>query len=301
MAKDEFLTSLSVQVSDSIFHTVMDTGFFGRFKITPEVHTHPYYELQATIDGVYSIEFLDREPIRMEKDMLCLIPPSQYHSTHAISENPQKLALRYSYEPNRNTPSISALYRSFHAAFSAITEPMTFRSAELCELILQIHREQVSPKLGAEEMTRLYIGQFYIWLLRLLNFCVYDKAVKKTTERDSDTSRYSRIEKYFGDHFAEPITEEDLARDLELSTRQTSRLLRTIYGMSFREKLTSIRMTNAAKLLSKTELPIKKIAVMVGYESTAGFFLAFKKYFGMSGTEYRRKTGGEREGNHFFI
>ncbi len=295
MTEGRFSTTVSVPLADITFHTVMDTGFFGLFQMTPEMHTHPYYEIQAVVSGAYSIEFLQQlgdEPrtISMEGDTLCLIPPSCYHSTQAISEKPEKLALRFACEPTEARALLTPLYPSFQAALGQVTSPRILHSAELCRLMVQIHKELASPKLGAEVMAQLYIGQFYMELLRLLHFYSYEKTIGRQAAQDSDNFRYSKIEWYFGDHFAEPITEEDLAAALELSKRQTSRILQQIYGMSFREKLVSIRMSNAARLLVSTDLSIQQIAKSVGYDSEAGFYLAFRKQYGMSGTAYRKQA-----------
>ncbi len=295
MTEGRYSATLSVPLADLTFHTVMDTGFFGLFQMTPEMHTHPYYEIQAVVSGAYSIEFLQQsgeEPraITMEDDTLCLIPPSCYHSTQAISEKPEKLALRFSCEPADGRELLTPLYPSFQAALSGVTSPRILHSAELCRLMVQIHKELASPRLGAEVMTQLYMGQFYLELLRLLHFYSYEKSTEKQAAQDSDNFRYSKIEWYFGDHFAEPITEADLAAVLELSKRQTSRVLQQIYGMSFREKLVSIRMSNAARLLTSTNLSIQQIAKSVGYDSEAGFYLAFRKQYGMSGTAYRKQA-----------
>lgn len=35
------------RISELEFNTVMDTGFFGEYTLTPEIHSHPYYELLA--------------------------------------------------------------------------------------------------------------------------------------------------------------------------------------------------------------------------------------------------------------
>ncbi len=288
--------TISIGFSDVTFHTIMDTGFYGMFGMVQNMHTHPFYEIQAVVTGIYSIEFPNHDSvsdrlIRMEGDMLCLVPPSCYHCSLPISDNPQKLALRFSCELSENDKHLTPLYASFGAVLSGITEPYVLHSAELCAMLLQIHKELVSPEVGADVMAQLHLSQFYIKLLRFLDF--YHPVKTQTGNRTpkSYDSRYNQIEWYFGDHFAHPITEDDLAVTLGLSKRQTSRVLQQIYGMSFREKLVSIRMNNAAGLLMRTDTAIDQIARMVGYETTAGFLAAFKKFFGISCVEYRANYG----------
>ncbi len=293
MAESRPSTTISVRFADVTFQTIMDVGFWGLFGMTPNMHTHPYYEIQAVIAGAYSIEFPNHHAatdnvVRMEGDTLCLIPPSFYHCSRAISEKPQKLALRFVCEPTDNGEILTPLYGSFQAALSSITTPCVLHSAELCRLMMQIHQELASPQLGAVAMAQLYIGQFYIELLRLLHFTNLKKTYTKWSTGNAYDSRYDKIELYFAKHYSEPITEDDLAAELGLSKRQTSRVLQQIYGMSFREKRVSIRMNNAADLLIRTDVSIDQVARMVGYETTAGFLDTFKKFFGIPCVEYRK-------------
>lgn len=51
MNNQPYPAALSTRVSDIEFQTVMDTGFFGNFAMTPAVHSHPYYEMIADIEG----------------------------------------------------------------------------------------------------------------------------------------------------------------------------------------------------------------------------------------------------------
>ena len=49
-------------------------------------------------------------------------------------------------------------------------------------------------------------------------------------------------------------------------------------------------MYQSKLLLESTDRPISVIAAEVGYASAAGFFTAFRKTFGITPTEYRRKS-----------
>ena len=108
---------------------------------------------------------------------------------------------------------------------------------------------------------------------------------------DSKYSRYYRIEMWFAENLANQITEDDLAAEISLSSRQLSRVFSDIYGMSFKEKLIEIRLHRAAQLLEQTELNIDKVALAVGYLSFSGFHRAFVKFFCCTPFEYRKNRG----------
>ena len=82
---------------------------------------------------------------------------------------------------------------------------------------------------------------------------------------------------------------EELSRRLSLSPRQTERLLKTQYGKTFQEKKIEARMSAAAVMLA-SPMSITAIAEQLGYSSMEHFSTAFKKYYGLSPSHYRKKT-----------
>lgn len=82
----------------------------------------------------------------------------------------------------------------------------------------------------------------------------------------------------------------DCARRLGVGVRQTDRIFKEYYGMSFVEKLLSVRMDNARKILAETDSPIKVVAETVGYEDFGHFCRVFKKKVGMSPSGYRKAS-----------
>jgi len=69
-----------------------------------------------------------------------------------------------------------------------------------------------------------------------------------------------------------------------------NRIFRQLYGMSFHEKLIENRMTSAADLLKNSGLSIEVIGERLGYSTSAGFYTAFRDYYGMSPSEYRKQA-----------
>ena len=66
-------------------------------------------------------------------------------------------------------------------------------------------------------------------------------------------------------------------------------------GMSLQEYLLRVRMQKAKELIKATDLQIQEIGERVGYEDQLNFSRIFKKYEGVSPTEYRRKVNGHEE------
>ncbi|MBQ6375277.1 MAG: helix-turn-helix transcriptional regulator [Clostridia bacterium] len=85
------------------------------------------------------------------------------------------------------------------------------------------------------------------------------------------------------------LTLSTLAALLNLSQRQTQRLLRQGFGKTFSQKLTEARMAAAAQLLMGTDLSVTEIAERTGYSSIEHFSTAFHRLMGRTPREYRRQ------------
>ena len=79
-----------------------------------------------------------------------------------------------------------------------------------------------------------------------------------------------------------------LADRLNLSTRQTQRLLMDHYGMNFQSKRTEAKMNAAALMLRSPDVTVTRIADELGYSSVEHFSSAFRKYYEMSASQYRK-------------
>lgn len=93
-----------------------------------------------------------------------------------------------------------------------------------------------------------------------------------------------------------PWTVAALAREVNMSRSSFSDHFREIVGQPPLQYLTRLRMTKAASLLTKSELGVKKIASIVGYESASSFTSAFKRFYGQSPASYRKQTCASQMG-----
>jgi AraC-like DNA-binding protein len=82
---------------------------------------------------------------------------------------------------------------------------------------------------------------------------------------------------------------EEVAGKLNMSPRTLRRHLRR-EDSTFRQIVTDLRMTIAAKYLRNTRMPSQSIAELLGYSDAANFHRAFKKSSGETPEEFRHTT-----------
>lgn len=87
-----------------------------------------------------------------------------------------------------------------------------------------------------------------------------------------------------------PWTVPKLARIAKVSKSAFSERFRNLVGMPPLQYVTELRMQKACQLLRESRVEIAKIATLVGYESPSSFSNAFKRWYGSSPVDCRRKA-----------
>lgn len=105
---------------------------------------------------------------------------------------------------------------------------------------------------------------------------------------------FAKILEYIKENYQRrDLTYEEVAEVGGVSKTYLSKLFKTRMELSYIEYLMSVRMEQAAIMLEKTDQPINEIAKAVGYEDVSGFRKGFKKLYGISASDYRKKLHEE--------
>lgn len=80
-----------------------------------------------------------------------------------------------------------------------------------------------------------------------------------------------------------------VAARLTTSRRQLQRAFTEVGRTTFRRHLTTVRMANAARLLTDPSLTVGAVARRVGYSQQAQFAKSFRAHFGSLPSDYRRE------------
>ncbi len=100
--------------------------------------------------------------------------------------------------------------------------------------------------------------------------------------------------KYIHNNYAH-IRISDVAKYIGISRTYFSSMFKEKMYMSPQEFLMQVRMDKGKELLLQTAVPINVVAQEVGYEDQLAFSKAFKKKFGLSPDQYRKKHESESE------
>ncbi|WP_164738498.1 helix-turn-helix transcriptional regulator [Aquabacter cavernae] len=85
------------------------------------------------------------------------------------------------------------------------------------------------------------------------------------------------------------FTLEDVAREAGMSANRLQRLFRTAFGMTVFEYVRRRKLERARQALQEEGLSVSEAAYRAGYNSSANFATAFRRAFGVSPKEMRRR------------
>lgn len=74
-----------------------------------------------------------------------------------------------------------------------------------------------------------------------------------------------------------------------LSRAQLHRRMKDLTGVSVGEFIRNLRLQQAARLLKSDDISISQVTYAIGFSTPAHFTVAFKKYFGITPSEYMAK------------
>lgn len=116
------------------------------------------------------------------------------------------------------------------------------------------------------------------------------RSVEENQERQSE-SVMEKAKKYIRENFQKELTLDEVSKIVDISPYYFSKLFKQETGENFIEYLTKIRMKNAEMLLRDSHYSIKEVCIMSGYGDPNYFSRIFKKYEGVTPSEYRERLG----------
>lgn len=118
----------------------------------------------------------------------------------------------------------------------------------------------------------------------------YEK-LEVENDLDQDTKR---ITDTIAKSYSDPTFSVDkLSKEAGISASKIPGILKSQFGMNFKQYLNSIRINEAKRLLKETDNQIVNIAYTVGYNNIPHFNRTFKQLEGVSPKEYRKNEPGE--------
>ncbi|MBQ9543648.1 MAG: helix-turn-helix domain-containing protein [Clostridia bacterium] len=109
------------------------------------------------------------------------------------------------------------------------------------------------------------------------------------TPSGSDLKMMNFLEELIEKRFPGRVCAGELAEVLHISSRQLSRTVKKLFGMTLHELILSKRVREAERLLSGTKMTVENVAAAGGFGSAAGLYREFSKRLKTTPAKYRKK------------
>lgn len=105
--------------------------------------------------------------------------------------------------------------------------------------------------------------------------------------KDRANNTYTEIMNFISGHFTEDISLQDIANEFDISVTYAGKLISSHLNIGFKSYLNSLRINRAKEiLLSQPQIKISALPEMLGYNNSVTFLRVFKKYEGISPSEF---------------
>lgn len=159
-------------------------------------------------------------------------------------------------------------------------------ATELRQLIERVQSELVDKQEGYSSMVKATMLQICTLLLRNRSIQLQQKDWQKLTRTIRD---YRKLMDYIKEHYMEPLTLQDVAKYLGVSSSRASHVFLEATGRHFKDCLLQLRLNESKQLLLDTNLDITEVCFSSGFQSVSTFYRLFGSVIGVTPIEYRQQ------------
>ncbi|QXH58686.1 AraC family transcriptional regulator [Pseudomonas maumuensis] len=137
-------------------------------------------------------------------------------------------------------------------------------------------------------MSRL--GYFFILMEQLASCDDYQLLSTVTSSQLADEHNVERINRavdYIFQHYAQDLSQNDVAEHLGMTPTYFSRFFKQAAGRGFVEFVNRLRVSKSCELLAKGELPVTEVCFESGFSNLSNFNRRFLQLKGMTPSDYR--------------
>lgn len=246
----------------------------------PSMHSHQYCELFFLLSGQRRY-FVDHTIYDVSPGNLVIIPKTQLHRTASSS---QKMYERY----------LLNFYEDDHRYFADTMGQGTFDKlmhSGCLEFPPHIVRKiQQTFSLLEQELSAptAYTRPIAAHLLQELLLAALCHGTPKASYTSENAHKAQQVARYISQNYAQPFSLEDAARMAHMEKTYFSKRFKTLTGFGFLEYLTQTRLRAAEQMLRETDLSVGQIAERCGFCTGNHFGDIFRRWFGLSPSEYRK-------------
>ncbi len=253
------------------------------------VHSHRTFEFSFVVHGHMKYRLDDKDITVFDNDLI-MIPPDTSHFWLAVKES-----VVFSFMLFVHCHGDGARENMNRLREAIIRNKHIFH--DFSEILIgynEITKEIQQCETGYDERIQCFSRLIYSGIIRKLlpDFQINLRTLRIPPQRgNTDVSIVELIQYYIQDNLSKKIMMRDISAYIGISVNQMCRIFKTQHGISVQQYLTNTRIKYSCNLLVNSDRLLKDIATESGYEDTDYFCRVFRKYRGMTPSQYRRLNG----------
>jgi len=281
--------SVSALVGNMLFSCFFSDSTFcadtqGKDTTFTEEHAHANYELLYVQKGE-GIQFIHNVANAYTQDAVFLFAPFTPHaSVCRAADGEKRISLRFAVQHNdcfaaEGEQMLPLEWLQENGFFAFTAEP---RMRALFEVLEDsVNKRQL---LATGGLMSAVLGCV---LDRISRSACTDALLQKNYLADDSLERRFLIDQFFDQLVNRNSTMEELCNRVHLSPAQLNRVIKEMFGVTFKQKLIQVRLSYIKYFLKYSDLSVSDIAQRNGFADVANFSLFFKKHLGESPTQFR--------------
>ena len=228
-------------------------------------HLHDSFELIYLQDGNLEVT-VGRRSFLLNNGEAILIFPNQIHSIHT---------------PHHSVTQLWIFQNSLVGEFYR-----TVKGLEPNDPVFSITDTTLLNCLAGKKTSRYRLKAYLYEIIS-----IFDEQCKEYVPRNGkSTEVIGHILTFISEHYTEPITIQDIAKEIGYDYHYLSNLLQKGLHTTFRTLLNEYRISHSKYLLLSSDRTISDIAIECGYDSICSFNRNFKEIADTTPSEYRKNN-----------
>ena len=142
-----------------------------------------------------------------------------------------------------------------------------------------------------EEQYKRYVStQLHLFLMMVAHEYLNAACAEEDSKRKKSDVAVDSMIRYLNAHYTERITSEEIAERFEMNFDYLNRVFSSVTGSTIFYYINMLRISNAKQLIKTTNLTFAEVAYLVGIEDRYYFTRLFKRYAGMTPTDFYRSV-----------
>jgi AraC-like DNA-binding protein len=239
-------------------------------------HWHESLELHYILTGE-SVIYINQSPVIAKEGDLVICNSNELHQGFCSAAPMESCRLLFSLEDLSPEMDNRGYVFQNHIQKDEVIK----------QLFLELCREEANQAPGYKQACKAIVTQLMVHLCR--NYVVQTLSREDTRRQKKNRERCNRLITFIEANYANPIANQDMADLVHLSKDRFEHFFRENFGLSALQYIQNYRMKMAKKLIKEGNIPISKVAEMVGFADYNYFGRTFRNHYGCTPTQMAKK------------